>query len=172
MRKSKKLELLWELNDTLEEIPETVPIFDFLTYCRKVPKKKLESRTYEDLLKHLGSIFMNLSSNADRIDIVFHIWKEASNKKKEIGVVGNIQLRKQSLTPSDRIFQQSLTSFGAPTTSYVKVCGGHTSSQGLLKCFHKEADDCIPIRVNHAVQFIVAFSDTDIFVTLIYHFTR
>ena len=36
--------------------------------------------------------------------------------------------------------------------SYVKVCGGHISSQQLLKCFHEEADDRLLIYVNYDVR--------------------
>ena len=63
-------------------------------------------------------------------------------------------------------------------TSSIKVCGRHTSSQGLLKCFHEEADDCMLIHVNHAVRVInfqkaiVASPETDVFVNLVYHLTR
>ena len=35
-------------------------------------------------------------------------------------------------------------------TSSVQVCGGHTSSQRLLKCFHGEANDRMLTHVNHA----------------------
>ena len=91
LRKSERSELLRELKHTLQEIPEAMPtdksldalISDFMAYCRKVPIKKLKLRTYEDL----WSIFNNLSSNANRIDIVLDvylvcIWKRASNSKK------------------------------------------------------------------------------------------
>ena len=59
------------------------------------------------------------------------------------------------------------------TTSYAKVCGGHTCSQGFLKCSQEEADDRMlgrvhhPVRVKNFRRFIVDFSDTDVFVTLI-----
>ena len=63
-------------------------------------------------------------------------------------------------------------------TSSINIFGRYTSSQGLLKCFHEEADDRMLIHVNHAVRVknfrnvIVASSDTDLFVNLVYHFTR
>ena len=63
-------------------------------------------------------------------------------------------------------------------TSCVKVCGGHTSSQGLLKCFHEEANDRTMIHISHAVRVmnfqkvIVASPNTDVFVNLVYRFTR
>ena len=62
--------------------------------------------------------------------------------------------------------------------SCVKVCGGHTSIQRILKSFCKEADDCMLVHVNHAVKVkkfqkvTVASLDTDVFVNLVYHFTR
>ena len=81
LRKSEKFELLKWLKHTLQEIPEAMPtdisaaiIIDFMTYCRNVPIKKLKLRTYEDLSKYLWSICKNLSSNADRIDIVFDVY--------------------------------------------------------------------------------------------------
>ena len=36
--------------------------------------------------------------------------------------------------------------------SCVKVCGGHTSCQGLLKCFHEEVDGPMLIHVDHVVR--------------------
>ena len=117
------------------------------------------------------------------------IWKRASKSKKEIGMVGNSQFRKQRLTASSRIFQQSLTNFGAPPTtkcsfkkysslgcvihipeknlcllgwcntrhynpgtSSAKVCGRHTSSQDILKCFYEDADNRMLIHANHAMR--------------------
>ena len=62
--------------------------------------------------------------------------------------------------------------------SCVKVWGGHTSSQRLLKCFHEEADDCMLINVNHAVRVknfwnvIVSSPAIDVLVNLLYHFTH
>ena len=35
-------------------------------------------------------------------------------------------------------------------TSWVEVCGGHTSTQRLRKCFHGEANDRMLTHVNHA----------------------
>ena len=195
LRKSEKPELLWDLNHTLEEIPETAPpgdtsaviIFGFLTDCRKVHKKKLKLRTCEDLLKYLGSIFKNLSINTDRIYIVFHVYLETSIKQKVrirrgrkcTIVETNINSIRQNLpveldtfwgssnnkTQLLKVFftwlcdtysgEKSVYWAGAIPdirTSCVKDCGGQTSSQGLLKCFHEEADDRMLIRVNHAVR--------------------
>ena len=63
-------------------------------------------------------------------------------------------------------------------TKCVKVCDGISEDIRLLKCDHEEADDRIMYHINHAVtvqnyeKVIVASTDTDIFICLIYHFTR
>ena len=62
-------------------------------------------------------------------------------------------------------------------TSCYKVVDGNITLQPLLKCTHEEADDRLMFHINHALQIdnftkvIVASSDADIFVNLIYHFT-
>ena len=46
-----------------------------------------------------------------------------------------------------------------------------------LKCFHEEADDRIMYHINHAAKIdsfskvIVASGDTDVFISLLYHYT-
>ena len=101
MRKSEKSELLRELKYALEEIPEAVKsgdtsariIFDLMAYCHKLPVKKLNFRTYEGLPKYLWSIFKNLLSNADRIDIVFDVnlmcIQQQERNRQEMSNCGN-----------------------------------------------------------------------------------
>ena len=220
LRKSEKSELLRELKNTLEEIPEVVPIddiptaiiFDFMAYCRKVPVKKLKLRTYEDLLNYLWSTFKNIASNTNRIDIVFDVYLETGIKQQERNRRGKkcqivetkinsirqnlpIELDKFWGSSDNKMqLQQIFITWLRDTysgekpvylggaipddiTSCIKICGDHTSSQRLLKCFHEEADDRMLFHVNHAVRVknfhkvIVASPDTDVFVNLVYHFT-
>ena len=55
---------------------------------------------------------------------------------------------------------------------------GNVQEIRLLKCDHEEVDDRIMFHVNHAVtveslrRIIVASADTDVFVCLMYHFSR
>ena len=91
LRKSPKSELALEVKQLLPEIPEVVAatqdpsviVFDFMAYSRKVPVKKLNLRTYEDLSKNLWATFQRLSSNSKRIDIVFDIYLDGSIKQQE-----------------------------------------------------------------------------------------
>ena len=79
------------MKTTLEEIPEAVStdeisaaiIFNFMAYFHKVLVKKLKLRTYDDLSKYSWSIFKNLSSNADRIDIGFDGYLQTGIKQQE-----------------------------------------------------------------------------------------
>ena len=107
MRKSEKSELLRELKCALEEIPEAVEIgdtfagiiFELMAYCHKLPVKKLNFRTYEDFSKYLWSIFKNLSSNANRIDIVFDVHlmciQQQERNRQEMSYCGKKDQRHQ-----------------------------------------------------------------------------
>ena len=61
-------------------------------------------------------------------------------------------------------------------TACLKVFRGETRYVHLLKCNHEEGDDRIMFHINQAVvvdylqRVIVASSDTDVFVCLVYHF--
>ena len=63
-------------------------------------------------------------------------------------------------------------------TSCVKIFKGTTEMVRLLKYDHEEADDRMMFHINHAVNVdklsraIVASEDTDVFICLIYHFSR
>lgn len=92
LRKSAKSEFARELKSGfLENIPETVPdlgpssmiVFDFMSFCRKVPIKKLKLSTFEELFQNLWSTFSRLSSKSARLDIVFDIYLENSVKQQE-----------------------------------------------------------------------------------------
>ena len=54
-----------------------------MAYCHKALIKKLKLRTYDDLSKYSWSIFKNLSSNADRIDVVFDGHLETGIRQQE-----------------------------------------------------------------------------------------
>ena len=63
-------------------------------------------------------------------------------------------------------------------TTCLRTMGGNVQEIRMLKCDHEEADDRIIFYVNHAVtvenfrRIIVASADTDVFVCLMYHFSR
>ncbi len=63
-------------------------------------------------------------------------------------------------------------------TVCMKLVDGKEHSERLLKCDHEEADDRIMFHVNHAVvvdkfqRVVVASSDTDIFICLVFHATK
>jgi len=91
LRKSAKADLAKELKQSLEKIPtdvapsdmDSVIIFDFMAFSRRVPVKKLKLVTYEDLFKHLFGTFKRHSTNSKRIDIVFDIYLDSSIKQHE-----------------------------------------------------------------------------------------
>ena len=63
-------------------------------------------------------------------------------------------------------------------TSCLKVFRGHALTEKVLKCTHEEADDRIFFHVNDVIKrdnftkTAVAFSDTEVFVNAVYHFTQ
>ena len=91
LRKSPKSDLATELKRSLATIPNDVPssaadsviIFDFMAFSRKVPVKKIKLQTFEDLFKHLFATFKRLSAGCQRIDIVFDIYLDSSIKQHE-----------------------------------------------------------------------------------------
>ena len=92
LRKSQKSQLTQEIKKLLPTpCPEVVPIhsepymvvFDFMGYCRKVPIKKIELKTYADLASHLWTTFTSLSKQCSRLDIVFDLYLDASIKEEE-----------------------------------------------------------------------------------------
>ena len=130
-------------------------------------------RICEDLSKYSWSIFKNLLSNADRIDIVFDVYLETSIKQQERNRCGRkcpiVETKINSISQNlpvkldkfwgssnnkmklEKVFitwLRNAYSGEKPVylgdaipdnvTSCVKVCEGHTSSQGLPKCFQKK----------------------------------
>ena len=91
LRKSQKSQLAQEIKGLLPAPPEMVPtdrkqsmtVFDFMGYCRKVPIKRDELKTYADLANHLWITFTFLSKNHSIIDIVFDLYLDASIKEEE-----------------------------------------------------------------------------------------
>ena len=100
LRKSPKSELAHVLKHHVSDIPTEVPsvgemqsvlVIDFMTYCRKVPIKKLCLNTYVDFSKHLFSkrfskhffVFQNIFQISQRIDIVFDLYLDQSFKQGE-----------------------------------------------------------------------------------------
>ena len=91
LRKSPKSELAQEIKTCLSTISEQVPfsemssaiVIDFMAYCRKVPVKKLQLQTYEDLANNLWQTFQKISSNSARIDIVFDLYLDQRIKQGE-----------------------------------------------------------------------------------------
>ena len=62
---------------------QSMIVFDFMGYCRKVPIKRHELKTYANLANHLSTTFTFLSKNHSRIDIVFDLYFDPSIKEKE-----------------------------------------------------------------------------------------
>ena len=58
-------------------------IIDFTSFPRKVPIKKLNLKTFSDLVANLWSSFNSLSRDCTRIDIVFDLYKDDSIKACE-----------------------------------------------------------------------------------------
>ena len=62
----------------------------------------------------------------------------------------------------------------------MKIFRGCASTEEVLKCTHKEADDRIFFHVNDGVKqdnfakitFVVASPETDVFANAVYHFTQ
>ena len=69
-------------------------------------------------------------------------------------------------------------SYHEDITRCFKLSDGILTQFHLFKCHHKEDDDRIMIHVNHAVKVdkfpkvVIAFSDIDVFVCPLYHFSR
>ena len=115
----------------------------------------------------INSIRQNLPVELDKF------WGSSNNK---------MQLQKVFITwLCDRYSGEKPVHLGGvipDNITCVKVCGGHTSSQGLVKCFHEEADDRMMIHVNQAVRVknfrkvIFASPDTNVFVNVVYYFTH
>ena len=63
-------------------------------------------------------------------------------------------------------------------TSCLKVFRGHALTEKVLECTHEEADDRIFFHVNDVIKrdnftkTAVAFSDTEVFVNAVCHFTQ
>ena len=87
LRKSEKIELLWELKNTLQEIPEAAStddtsavIFDFFTYCRKVPKKKLSWELMRICWSTQGPFSRIFQATPTELTLYFrYIWKWESS---------------------------------------------------------------------------------------------
>ena len=58
-------------------------VIDFMAFSRKVPIKKLKLKTYEQMFQHLWSTFDKLSSESNRLDIIFDIYLNNSIKQQE-----------------------------------------------------------------------------------------
>ena len=58
-------------------------IIDFLSFARKFPIKKLNLKTFSDLVANLCSTFNSHSRDCTRIDIVFDLYKDDSIKAGE-----------------------------------------------------------------------------------------
>ena len=91
LRKSPKSELAQVLKSHISEMPSEVLgaeipsalIIDFMAYCRKVPVKKLQLKTYADFARHLWGTFQRLSTSSQRIDIIFDLYLDQSIKEGE-----------------------------------------------------------------------------------------
>ena len=120
LRKSPKSDLATELKRSLATIPNDVPssaadsviIFDFMAYSRKVPVKKIKLQTFEDL---------NISfqhSNGFQLDVkestlcLTYIWIPVSNSMNVKEDRRNINRQKQSLQASNKLSQLNLKVFG------------------------------------------------------------
>ena len=62
---------------------QSMIVFDFMGYCRKLPIKRDELKTHADLPNHLWITFTFLSKNHSRINIVFDLCLDASIKEEE-----------------------------------------------------------------------------------------
>lgn len=82
-----------KLKCNFDLIPDRVPIsgtasiiaFDFMTYCKNVPVKKVNLETFEELFKYLWTTFKQHSTNYQNIDLPStFIWNPVeSSKNKE-----------------------------------------------------------------------------------------
>ena len=91
-RKPRKLELATELKKLFEvtcpqylqaTFYECMMIIDFIEYARKFATKKAKLKTCFDLCNHLWSIFMHLSKDSTRIDIIFNLYCDKNIKGTE-----------------------------------------------------------------------------------------
>ena len=120
LRKSPKSDLATELKRSLATIPnvpssaaDSVIIFDFMAFSRKVPMKKVKLQTFEDLFKHLFATFKRLSAGCQRIDILFDTYLDSvSNSMNVKEDRKNINRRKQSLQALNKLSQLNLKVFG------------------------------------------------------------
>ena len=82
--------LCQEVKRNLELIPDTANVwsrfrncFQFLGLLQKSSNEKAKLQTFEELFKHLWTIFEQQSTNYQRIDIAFDIYLESSRQHKE-----------------------------------------------------------------------------------------
>ena len=194
----KKVDIPKVIEIPISTIRNVVTMIDFMAYARKVPVKKANLRTYEDFIKNLWNTFTHIAKNSNRIDIIFDLYLEGSIKQNERDRRKKSTPINVTISSTDQTLPVEMDSFWSSSknkvelqmcfinwicksyvdskpvylggshpediTKCVKVCDGISEDIRLLKCDHEEADDRIMYHINHA--------DTDIFICLIYHFTR
>ena len=194
----KKVDIPKVIEIPISTIRNVVTMIDFMAYARKVPVKKANLRTYEDFIKNLWNTFTHIAKNSNRIDIIFDLYLEGSIKQNERDRRKKSTPINVTICSTDQTLPVEMDSFWSSSknkvelqmcfinwicksyvdnkpvylggshpediTKCVKVCDGISEDIRLLKCDHEEADDRIMYHINHA--------DIDIFICLIYHFTR
>ena len=134
IRKSQKSELPQEIKKMLPETcPEQKPkcnmesmfVFDFMGYCRKVPIKKLQLRTYEDLYVHLWNTFRNVAKESSRLDIVFDLYLEQSIKQQECTRRGTTQPVEVSISMFYQQLPVDIDSFWASSSNKMQLQGNN-----------------------------------------------
>ena len=93
-RKHAKHELVNEIEKYLSQLSaknigqkendsKEVTVIDFMAYARKIPLKILQLKLFEEFAKHLLDIFLSVSWNSQRVDIIFDVYIEDSIKTFE-----------------------------------------------------------------------------------------
>ena len=173
--------------------------FDFMAYARKVATDKL--KTFGDFVASLWKTISFLSKDAQRIDIVFDLYLEntvkygeRNRRQKTTAIDVIIEKDNQPLTNKEnlqmffinwllRFYKDDrpiylVGSVPGDITGCIQIIGGISSNCLDLKCDHEGVDDQILYHINHAIQYesytkvVVAARDTDIFISLLYHYQQ
>ena len=153
IQKSTKSELAREIKQLLnKECPYEVPIsneksmvvIDFMAYCRKVPIKKMNLKTYVELCNNLWSSFKNLSTNFQRIDIIFDVYLECSIKQHECTRRSKVEAIDTTISRLDQSLPVDMDRFWASSSNKIQL------QQIFIKWIISNYEDDIPIYLGGA----------------------
>ena len=94
LRKPEKHELVNEMEKYLSQPSDKiikqkeihskeVTVIDFMAYARKIPLKSLQLKSFADFANHLQEVFLSISRNSQRLDIIFDVYVDDSIKAFE-----------------------------------------------------------------------------------------